>query len=75
MTAPAKSTTRVPDLRLDDLREFWCSDCADMSLFERPPADHSGVAGGEWSCTTCGAAYLDGIDRVVEMVDAKSGAA
>jgi len=75
MTAQEKTRQDVADLRLDDLREFWCSDCAGRSLFERPPSDQPGVSPGEWSCTACGAAYMDGIDRVVEMVDARSGVA
>jgi hypothetical protein len=75
MTAQAQRRQDRADPRLDDLREFWCSDCAGVSLFERPPLDHTGVAGGEWSCTACGAAYMDGIDRLVEMIDARSGAA
>ncbi len=74
MTAQAQPRQDLADPRLHDPGEFWCSGCVDLSLFERPPVDQTGMAGGEWSCTACGAAYMDGIDRVVEMVDVQSSA-
>ncbi|HEX5017826.1 MAG TPA: hypothetical protein VFX15_09605 [Actinomycetes bacterium] len=45
------------------LDEFWCSDCLERSLFERVV---SAAAGSEWACTSCGAAYFDAIDLVVD---------
>jgi hypothetical protein len=46
-----------------ELDQFWCSDCLSTSLFERLLDD---VAGSEWACTACGAAYFDAIDLVVD---------
>jgi hypothetical protein len=45
------------------LEQFWCSDCLSIALFERIV---DAVAGSEWACTACGAAYFDAIDLVVE---------
>ena len=44
-----------------ELDEFWCSDCLTLALFERIV---DAVAGSEWGCTACGAAYFDAIDLV-----------
>jgi hypothetical protein len=46
-----------------ELDEFWCSDCLTMALFERIV---DAVAGAEWGCTACGAAYFDAIDLVAD---------
>ena len=46
-----------------ELDEFWCSDCLSRALFEHIDG---AVAGSEWACTGCGAAYFDAIDLVVE---------
>jgi hypothetical protein len=50
------------------LEEFWCSDCTSRSLFESLVAETEQVAGSEWACTACGAAYFDAIDLVVDAV-------
>ena len=57
---------------LAELDEFWCSDCLSLALFERIV---DAVAGSEWACTACGAAYLDAIDLVVEPARGARGVA
>jgi hypothetical protein len=75
----APAVTR-DDFALLSLRLVWCSDCRSDQLFERPPADAAdahalAVAGREWACTDCGAAYFDAIDIVIALDDAKLGVA
>ena len=60
-------TLVTADFTLSALRLSWCSDCHEDSLFERPPADVDDLDSGEWACTACGAAYLDGIDLFEEV--------
>lgn len=46
--------------------ELWCSDCAAKGHFELVPVD-SDASPHEWACTTCGAAYIEAYDVVVEI--------
>jgi hypothetical protein len=70
-----RSAAADEDFSLSSLRLFWCSDCRADELFERPPSGEAAVAYSEWACTSCGAAYFDGIDVVLEISVQKRGVA
>ena len=55
--APTDGATEIFAL----LDEFWCSDCLTLALFERVLEPGGAAATSEWACTSCGAAYFDGI--------------
>ena len=57
----ATSATTTP---VDELLTFWCSDCASDALFERLSTDAERAVTLEWACTSCGAAYMDGIGQL-----------
>jgi hypothetical protein len=48
-----------------EIVELWCSDCAGDVSFETVLVD-SDTRPREWACITCGAAYIEAFEPVVE---------